>query len=155
MIVVPDISKLELLNKVLKDENVILKLYKNNYTPDKNALLSSFTEANFDGYSGIELDKIDISLTHWTEPVIQYFPCSENGTSGYSGVSGYNESVSTYSTQSWTCGSNGNIVYGYYIVGATSDKLLWVDTFATARTLGETDVLSIVPRLQLATINPC
>ena len=155
MIVLPKISKLELLNKVLKDEDIILKLYQNNYIPDDNTLLSNFTEANFDGYSAIVLDKIDLSTTEWTTPSISFFPCSEEGSSGYSGTSGYNEAITANTPQSWTCGDTGNTVYGYYMVGATSNILLWSDAFEIPRTLGSTDVISITPQLQLKTIPQC
>lgn len=140
MIVVPDIAGLELLKKVLNDENVILKLYKNNYTPDEDSLLSSFTDANFDGYVQKTLVTASWAIPTSESPVA---PCVDN------------EAVSTYAEQSWTCGTAGNTVYGYYVVGVTSTKLLWVDSFSVPRALGDGDILRIIPKLQLRTRISC
>jgi len=140
MIVVPDVAEIELMKKVLKDENFILKLYRNDYTPDSDSLLSSFTEANFDGYGQKLLVK-----TSWTGPttVSPTAPCTDNLASA------------TYAEQSWTCGSVGNTVYGYYVVGATTGKLMWADEFASERNLGDSDVLRIIPKFTLRTQIPC
>lgn len=140
MIIVPDIAELELLNKILKDENVILKLYKNNYVPTHSSLSSSLTEADFDGYVSKTLVK-----TNWVVPTSEdpVAPCIDK------------EATSTYAEQSWTCGSAGNIVYGYYVVGVDSSKLLWADYFAVSRNLGEGDILRIIPKLQLRTRISC
>ena len=140
MIVVPDIAELELLSKVLNDENVILKLYKNNHVPNDDSLLSSFTDADFDVYVSKTLVK-----TNWVTPTSEdpVAPCTDK------------EATSTYAEQSWTCGSAGNIVYGYYVVGVDSANLLWADYFAVSRNLGEGDILRIIPKLQLRTRISC
>jgi hypothetical protein len=140
MIVVPDIAELELLSKILKDEDAILNLYKNNYIPNEDSLLSSFTVADFDGYVSKTLVK-----TNWSVPTSEYpgVPCNDN------------EAVSRYAEQSWTCGIAGNTVYGYYVVGVTSAVLLWADSFAVAKVLEEGDILRIIPKLQLRTRISC
>jgi hypothetical protein len=140
MIVVPDIAGRELLKKVLTDENVILKLYKNDCVLDEDSLLSSFTDANFDGYSSKTL-----ITSSWATPTSEspVAPCIDN------------EAVSTYAEQSWTCGSAGNTVYGYYVVGVSSANLLWADKFAVARVLEDGDILRIIPKLQLRTKIDC
>ena len=146
MIVIPDIAGIELLKKILKDENVTLKLYKNNPTLNNNTLKIDFTEATFDGYSSKTLSKLTLpTSTSWIIPISEspVAPCTDK------------EIVSTYAEQSWTCGSSGNTVYGYYVVGSTTANLLWADKFDIARDLGDGDILRIIPKLQLRTKIPC
>ena len=52
--------------------------------------------------------------------------------------------------RSWTCGATGDTIYGYFILGATSAKLILAEKFGTARTLANTDVLNLQPMMELA-----
>lgn len=108
------------------DENYILKLYRNDYSPDANAAPGSFTEANFTSYAARTLTR-----TNWNAAVT---------------VSGKGESSYGTTPQSWTCGTTGNTVYGYWVEGATSAKVLWAERFSTSRVLASGDVLNITPR---------
>lgn len=137
-LVVPNEGELELLQKMLKaalsvDENYILKLYRNDYTPDANAASSSFTEASFTSYAARTLTRAS-----WNTAVT---------------VSGKAESSYGASPQSWTCGTTGNTVYGYWIEGATSAKVLWAERFSTSRVLASGDILSIQPKFTLHSEN--
>lgn len=129
-IIVPNEGELELLDKMLKDalvtnESYVLKLFKNDYTPDQYTTAGDFDEADFTNY-------VSKTLTR------------TNFDSASLNVS--NEAETAYgSEQSWTCGSTGNTVYGYYILGATSLKVLWTERFAAARVMTDTDVLKITP----------
>lgn len=131
-LVVADVGEVELLDKMLKDallvdEDYIIKLYQNNYTPANSSTSSSFTEANFTNYAAKTLTR-----ANW---------------SAASSVA--NQAQTSYSNQTWTCGITGNIIYGYYVIGATSGVLYWAERFATTRILGDTDTLTVTPKLIL------
>ena len=136
-LVTPNEGELELLDKMLKDalsvdEGYTLKLYKNDYTPDQSSTGSSFTEADFTSYAAKTLTR-----TGWGAATT---------------IS--NKASATYSAQqSWTCGTTGNTIYGYYIVAATSGKVLWAERFSSARTLANGDVLNLTPSITLNSEN--
>ncbi len=109
-LVVVNEGELELLDKCLKDtlstdENMILHLYKNNYTPVAATTSTDFTEADFTNYVNKTLAR-----TTWNAAVT---------------VSGKAESSYGSAPLSWTCGATGNTIYGYWVQGATSNKVLW------------------------------
>jgi hypothetical protein len=137
-LIVPDEGELELLDKMLKDalstnENYILKLYRVDYTPNSTTTRTSMTEANFTGYAARTLTR-----ANWNAAVT---------------VS--NQAESSYGTapQSWTCGATGNTIYGYWVEGATSTKVLWAERFSTSRVLADGDVLNITPKFTLSSQN--
>lgn len=137
-LICPAEGELQLLNKMLQaalavDENYILMLYQNNYTPDTNATATMFTEANFTGYAAMTLTR-----ANWSAATI---------------VGGEAQTSYGSNPQTWTCGITGNIVYGYWIQGATSGKVLWAERFTVARSLVNTDVLNVLPTFQLASQN--
>jgi hypothetical protein len=130
----PLLGELQLLDKMLKkalstDENYILKLYQNNYTPDGNAAPGSFTEANFTNYAAVTMTR-----ALWNSSTI---------------VSGVAQTSYGSAPLSWTCGASGNTIYGYYVVGATSAVVLWAELFATSRVLANQDVLNLTPQFTL------
>ena len=132
-LVVPDVGELRLLDTMLKlalstNENHILRLYKNNYTPISTAALGSFTEADFTGYAARTL-----SRASWNSAVT----VSAKAECSYSAV------------QSWTCGVTGNTIFGYYVVGS-GGTLLWAELFSTSRVLASGDVLNITPKFTLS-----
>jgi hypothetical protein len=131
-LVVADQGELRLLDIMLKvalstNENQILKLYQNNYTPTSAAAPGSFTEATFTGYAARTLTR-----SVWNTAVT---------------VS--NKAESSYGTtpQSWTCGATGNTIYGYTV--EASSKTMWGELFSTARVLASGDVLNITPKFTL------
>ena len=128
-------GELQLLDKMLKDalstdENYILKLFQNNYTPDEDDAVGSFTEATFTDYAARTLTR-----ALWNAAQV-------NAT----------KSESSYGTSpsSWTCGATGNTIYGYWMEGATSAAVLWAERFATSRVLADGDVLNITPKFTLS-----
>lgn len=130
----PNQGELELLDKMLKDplvtdENYILRLYQNNYTPDDSSVVGSFTEASFTTYAAVTLTR-----SGWN-----------------SGVTVSNKAESSYGSAplAWTCGATGNTIYGYYVSGATSTVVLWAEKFATSRVLANADVLQLTPKMTL------
>ncbi len=133
-LVTPNVGELELLDKLLKDalstnENYILKLYKNDYTPDDSSAPGSFTEADFTNYAAKTLLRAT-----WNAAVT---------------VSNKAESSYGSSPQSWTCGASGNTIYGYYVTGSTSAVVLWAERFSTSRVLADQDVLNLTPKFTL------
>lgn len=111
------------------NEAYILKLYRNDYTPDDDSAPGSFTEANFTNYAAKTLTR-----ALWNAAVT---------------VSNKAESSYGSTPQSWTCGASGNTVYGYYVVGATSTIVLWAERFSTSRVLADQDVLNLTPKFTL------
>jgi len=131
-LIIPNEGELELLDKMLKvalavDEDYVLKLYKNNYTPTATSTSSDFTEADFDGYSEKTLVRAS-----WNASVT---------------VSG--KASTSYPQQTWTCGSVTNDIYGYFVMGADSGKVLWAERFANTKTLEENDVINLTLRFTL------
>ena len=131
---VPTEGDIQLLTKMLisplsTDENYILHLYNQNYTPVDASTHTSFTEATFTNYVNKTLTR-----ANWNTPVISSA-----------------QAVSSYGTNplSWTCGASGDVVYGYWIEGATSGKVLWAEKFGTARTLANNDILNLTPLFTL------
>jgi hypothetical protein len=136
-LVTPNVGEVELLDKMLKDalssdENYILKLYNNDYTPVSGSTAANFTAATFTNYAHKTLTR--------------------TGWGAASTVS--NKASSTYSAQqSWTCGATGDTVYGYWVIGATSTVSLWAERFGTPRTLANGDILNLTPKFTLNSEN--
>jgi len=131
-LVVPNDGELVLLRMMLKDasnsDTFLLRLYKNNYTPDQNSVLSSFTEADFTNYTQATIARGD-----WSAP----------STSGGSGST-------TAAQKSWTCGASTNTVYGYYVVDSGSSKVLWAEKFSVPRALINGDTINLNPAFTLS-----
>ena len=134
-LVVPDVGEIALLNKLLinvlsSDERYILKLYKNNLPPANTTVQGTFTECTFTSYAARTL-----SRAGWTTAVT----ASLKGESSYAGI------------QSWTCGTSGNTVYGYWVVGDAKNigTVLWAELFSTARVIASGDILNITPKFTL------
>lgn len=127
-LVVPNEGEIELLQKMLLNtadtEQYSLRLYRVDYTPVLSSTLTDFTEANFTNYLAKTLSRGD-----WSTPT----------------TNGSNKGQSNVATQSWTCGASGNTIYGYYVVGATSGKVLWAEKFSSARVMTNLDVLNLTP----------
>lgn len=131
---VPSIGELELLDRLLKDtlsqnEDYLLKLYQNNYSPDANSASGSFTAATFTNYAARTLTRAG-----WNSAVMN---------------SGKAESSYSTAPLSWTCGASGNTLYGYWVEGSMSGKALWAEKFTTARVLASGDVLNLTPVFSL------
>lgn len=137
-LVTPNQGELELLNKMLKaalsvDENYILKLFRNDVTPDSSFVTSSFVEANFTNYAAKTLTR-----ANWNNAV----NVAGTATSSYGSV-----------PQTWTCGTTGNTIYGYWVEGATSGTCLWAERFGANRILADEDVLNLTPKFALNSAN--
>ena len=131
-LVVPDEGEIELLRKMLIDltdtEAYSLRLYQNNYAPSSSTTATDFTEADFDGYAPITFNRTD-----WATPTIDI----------------YSEANTTAPQQAWTCGTFTNTIWGYYVLGNTSGKVLWAEKFAASRILNNNTVLHVTPNFTL------
>lgn len=85
-------------------ETLIMKLYSNNYTPTTLSVLTDFTEVTGGGYT-----QKSLSASAWT-------------------MTG--NAIST-TPQLFTFTSNIGSIYGYYLVGATSGKLIASERFTS------------------------
>jgi hypothetical protein len=131
-LVISNAGEVDLLDKMLKDallvdEDYILRLYRNDYTPLSTSTTSDFTEANFTNYTAKTLTRASWSAA--------------------STVS--NRAETSYSKQTWTCGTTGNTIYGYYLVGATSGTLLWAEKFSLPRVLSNNETFGLTPKFIL------
>jgi hypothetical protein len=106
-------------------ESFIVKLFKNNYTPVDASTASDFTEATFTGYAAIT-----IARTAFSAPAIV-------SDVAYSSVSGY---------PTYTCTAGGiEVCYGWYMVGASSGKVLAAQRFDNARSISAGAVEKLNP----------
>ena len=110
-LLVPDVGEVRLLSYALNKlvpENQILKLFTNNVTPAEGDVAGTFTEATFTGYVAITL-----TGANWTVATV-------------TGVTTGSQAQQTFAS---TANQATQLVYGYYVVGATSGILLWAERF--------------------------
>lgn len=127
-LVVANVGELLLLNRALRlsnQENLVLKLYKNDVTPSASSVAGDFTECDFSGYSSITL---------------------ANGTWAAASTSG-GKATSSYGEQTFTSSGGSQTVYGVYVVGATSGTLYYAERFSTAKTVTSGDSVVYNPTL--------
>jgi hypothetical protein len=124
MATIPNVGELLLLTWALKSttvpENLNLKLYTNNYTPVGGSIASNFTECAISGYAAKP-----ISRGSWSTPTT---------------VSG--EAIASYPTQTFNFTASGTI-WGYYVVGYTSNTLIFAEQFNSAILVASGDSLGI------------
>ena len=100
---VPAEGEVRLLQNMIqamsKSDNYWLRLFNNNYTPVAGTTHTAlpFVETTFTGYSVATLGR-----SSWSNAYT---------------VAGGNAETS-YATQSWTCGTQGDTVYGYWVEDA-------------------------------------
>lgn len=131
-LVVPNVGEAIMLENIVNKttaENLVLKLYTNDYTPVEGSTDTDFTVASGNGYA-------DKTLT---------------GASWNAATAG-DPSFITYAKQTFTfTGALGN-VYGYYMVQATSGDLVYAERFTGApyNIVNNGDKIEITPRIELA-----
>ncbi len=133
-LVTPNAGELELLTKMLKsaltvDEDYVLKLFSNDYTPVNSTVVGDFTESAFGGYASKTLTRAGWNAASTVTSKAQM----DYGT-----------------TQSWTCNTTvGGTIYGYFVLAATSGTCLWAERFNVARTVSNGDILQLIPSVSL------
>jgi len=96
-----------LLNKTAP-QDLKLKLFQNNVTPSETDTEATYTEATFTGYSAVTLTAANWTVTQGAPTQATYPQVTFTSTAG-----GQNQSI-----------------YGYYLVQATSGKLVWAERFS-------------------------
>jgi hypothetical protein len=106
-------------------EDFVLKGYSNNYTPVDASTAANFTESLFTGYAAIDIDRADMN-----NPGIVA-----------------NVAISTCSfVPQWTCtGGAAENLYGWFLVGAVSGKVLAAQRFDNVRVMASGATESINP----------
>ena len=131
-LVVPNCGEIKIAAWALDSQDLTLKLYTNDYSPVATTTTANFTEATFTGYSAKTLSK-----TSWNTPTTD-----ANG-----------KALIVYSdAQSWTAGSTQTI-YGYYVVSANDNTLIWAEKFGVARSIASGDTLTITPQITCSSEN--
>ena len=108
-LLVGDASEGIMLNYILNrdtPEDLVIKLYGNNYTPIEGDLVGNYTEISGGGYSSVTFTPANWAI-----------------------VSG-DPTVATYPRITWTFTGPAGNVYGYYIVRATGGELMWAERFS-------------------------
>ena len=91
-----------MLSAFLESEDQTLKLYSNDVDPETSTTASQFTEVSGEGYVVKTLESSDWSVA---------------------------AGVATTTPQTWQFTGAAGVVYGYYLVGATSGNLLAAEKF--------------------------
>ncbi len=144
-LLVPRAGDVQLLKDLIAGgslENWQLCLYNSSITPAETDIASTYTahETSFSGYSRITLTRT-ISSGTWNTPVSQ----APSGSPAWSARGQVGHTQYGSSPQTWTCGTTGDTIYGYFWIGVTSAVEICAELFATARTLATGDTLSLTP----------
>src|SRR4051812_4198071 len=144
-LLVPHEGELQILTDLLGQgsrEDWQLGLFNSNITPSEGDTASTYTahEAAFTNYARKPLTRA-IGATYWNTPVSQ----APSGSPPWSSRSQVGHSQYGSAAQSWTCGATGDTVYGYFVLGATSGKLIFAEAFSTSRTLANGDTIQVQP----------
>jgi hypothetical protein len=129
-VIVPNEGLLEWLFWAFDDsdepqEDFVVDIFQNNFTPTYTSTGSDFTVASFPGYSQVALPRASFTTI--------------------TAMSGVGTIVSTISP-TWTCtGGSGQTVYGWYMRGASSGKVLGAQLFPTAPVLTNGISVSLGP----------
>ena len=122
-----EVIMLEAAVNKLAGQNLVLRLFKNNYTPVEADTEAAYTEADFTGYAAITL-----AGATWATTV------------------GAPSDV-TYPEQTFTSSANqaAQSIYGYYLTQVTSGKLVAAERFSngpyTMQNNG--DALKVTPKI--------
>lgn len=108
-IIITDVGKQKaleyLVGKDATTETLILKLYSNDNTPDTDDLVGLYTEVTGGGYTSKQLTIADWVITAGS---------------------------ASYPQQTWTFTAATGSIYGYYVVSATSNELIFAERFSGA-----------------------
>jgi hypothetical protein len=110
-------------------QNLILRLFQNNYTPLAGDTEAQLTEASFTGYAAITLTG-----------------------SSWGAASVANPAVASFAQQTFTSSADQATqnLYGYYVTQAASGKAVWAERFSDAPwpISFNGDLAKVTPRFQ-------
>jgi hypothetical protein len=123
-------------------ENWQLCLFNSNIMPAKTDVASTYTahETAFTNYARKTLTR-SIGVSTWNTPGIQ----APSGSPAWSSRKQVGHSHYGSAPQQWTCGTTGDTIYGYFIIGQNSGNLICVEAFAKPLTLADGHTLEITP----------
>lgn len=128
-IVVPNGGEVQALLALLSAQNLFLRLYSNNVTPDETSTVASFTQVAGGGYAQITLSFLDWSFT----PGNPSYASQNQRTFNFTGVT-----------------NAPGTIYGYYLTDLAG-TLFWAERFPSS-VLPFTPVagsrIRITPRLE-------
>jgi len=129
-LVVPNNSESIMLQYITNNdapENLVIRLYANDVTPDENSTVNTFTEVTGNGYSSQNL-----------------MPGSWNFEIGKPCGAQHTEVI-------WNLSADVGPVYGYYIIRATGGELMWAERFPKGPFVVDTngDEIRVKPILTL------
>lgn len=107
-LLVPNEGEAQMLAVILgktAPETLRLKLYSNNKTPAETDTAASYTEVTGFGYSAIDFAPADFTIVEGAP------------------------SIATPTAKTFTFTGAAGLVYGYYVVGVTSNKVYWCERF--------------------------
>lgn len=115
--------------------DLVLGLYQNDLTPDQGTVLANLTPASFGGYS-----QQNLTRAGWTAPTISS-----------------DKAVSSWGTVpiTWNVTSSPQTLYGWYGYNFASMRLMIVERFDVPRPVIVGDVVSLLPRFNGQTWQPC
>lgn len=122
-------------------EDWLLCLFNSAITPAETDTAATYTahETAFVGYARKTLTR-SVSPTTWNTPVAQAPSGAPWSSRTQVGHTQYGSAP-----QVFTCSGTGDTINGYFILGATSGKLIMAEAFTTPRTLASGDTLSMTP----------
>ena len=119
----PNEGEEDILDVILAT-SLVLRLFKNNFTPSNSSVLADFTEADFTGYSALTL-----TGGSWTT------------TQG-------DPTTGVYAQQAFTGTGTAQTVYGYYLTRTSSGRVWYYQRFESALSIGlSTPSIRITPTL--------
>jgi len=117
-----DVMLANILNKT-PAQNLVLRLYTNDLTPDDDTVAADFVEQSGHGYAAVALDASSWTITN--------------------GLATYPQTVFTFNSAAAT-------VYGYYITEVTSGKLKYAERFPTPDQIANNgDEVKVTPKLSM------
>lgn len=124
-----------------------LGLFNSAITPSEADTAATYTahEATFDGYARKTLTR-SVSDSTWNTPVLQV----PAGSPPWSSREQIAHSKYGSAPLSWAIAGAGEVVHGYFIVGATTGILILAEQFGAPRSLHSGDTLSITPVFEVA-----
>lgn len=130
-LLVPDVGEDRCLKAVLNHtppQDLLIKLFTNNWTPTEADIAGTYNEASGFGYVAKTL-----TGSSWT-------------------ISGTAPTAATYAQQTWTFTGALGQVFGYYVVQAISGVLMWAERFSDGPypVNNNGDQVLIAPRIELS-----
>lgn len=108
---------------IVPGEDLVLRLFSNDYIPARDSTLASYVTATFGGYS----DRVLPRASGWDAPTVE----------GHVGV------VRRTNPEVWTVASNPQTLYGAILFGGTSLKVYYQRRFAEPLVKGIGEAIAV------------